>query len=250
MLLQSGRIGVRHGFSTREGGVSEGPFASLNLGRSVGDDLQRVEENARRLAQAAGLRAGQFVSANQVHGVRLLEVESAPGGDQLPAALADADGLFTNAPGVAVGVRTADCVPVLLHAPDVGAVAAVHSGWRGTLESIGRLAVERLAERYGARPERMTAGIGPCIRGCCYEVDAPLAARFTARFGPTAARDAGGGKAHLDLVEACRRALLEAGVGEDAIDVLPHCTCCDARRFFSHRREQGKTGRHWSFIVL
>jgi polyphenol oxidase len=250
MLVTSSLLPVVHGFSTREGGVSQGELATLNLGRSVGDLPEHVAQNARRLASRAGLTPGQLVSANQVHGDRILRVDGATASDALPAALGDADGLMTRAPGVALCIRTADCVPVLLFAPDVPAIAAVHAGWRGALLAIAGKAVRELAQQMGADPAQVLAAVGPSIRRCCYEVSEELARQFTLRFGEgLVARPKEGGP-HLDIAEAARRALLEAGVKEKNVDVLAHCTCCDQARFFSHRRDHGRTGRHLSFVCL
>ena len=252
MLIRSKRLALVHGFSTREGGVSEGPFASLNLGRSVGDDPEHVAENARRFARELGLTPGQLVSANQVHGETIVEVTGAQPGPLVPAAIADADGLVTRARGVALGIRTADCVPVLIHAPDVGAIAAVHAGWRGAVVGIAGKAVARLEELYGADPAKMIAVIGPHIRSCCYEVGLDVAGQFEARFGKGVAAPSGQGRqaARLDLEEANRRALTEAGILPENLDALPECTSCDPQRFFSHRRDQGRSGRHLSVLAL
>ncbi|MGC4114653.1 MAG: peptidoglycan editing factor PgeF [Myxococcales bacterium] len=252
MLIQSKRLSILHAFSTREGGVSEGPFASLNLGRSVGDAPERVAENARRFAQELGLTPGQLVSANQVHGETLLEVTSAQPGPVVPAAIGDADALFTRTRGVALGIRTADCVPVLVHAPDVGAIAAIHAGWRGSVVGIAGKAVVRLKEQYGADPRKMIAVIGPHIRSCCYEVSPEVAGRFEARFGAGLAAPGGEGKAGpmLDLETANRRALAEAGIVPENLEALPECTSCHPQRFFSHRRDQGRSGRHLSVLAL
>ena len=251
MLLTSRLLaGVPHGFSTREGGVSAGPFASLNLGRSVGDEPERVAENGRRFAAALGLRPGQIRSANQVHGEAILEETEAARGEEIPPALGDADAVITGERGVAVGVRTADCVPILLYAPDVGAVAAVHAGWRGAVLAIAARAVAQLSSRYGADPRRMLAAIGPSIRGCCYEVGEDVARRFDERFGAGVTLRSGGGGPRLDLAEANRRALAGAGLPPQNVEVLGHCTACEPDRFFSHRRDHGRSGRHLSAIVL
>ena len=245
MLVTSPGLSIRHGFSTRQGGVSEGPFASLNLARNVGDALPNVEENERRLAAALELSSAQLVSANQVHGAVILEVKR-----PLPSALGDADGLLTGTKGVALCIRTADCVPILLHAPDVEAIAAVHAGWKGTHLSIAGLAVARLAKDHGAAPGKIRAAIGPSIRRCCYEVGGDLAEKFRAAFGDGVLEERPGQKPHLDLAAANRLVLERAGILPENISVLPHCTACDAARFFSHRRDQGVTGRHVSLLVL
>jgi YfiH family protein len=245
--LFSPRFGAPHAFSTRLGGVSRGPYASLNLGRSVGDDPAAVAENARRFAASLRLTPGQFACVNQVHGDRVLEAGRLEPGDAVPGPLGDADAVFTRQRGTAVAVRTADCAPVLLWAPDAGAVAAVHAGWRGAIAAIAARAVERLA-LVGASPAKMRAVVGPCIRRCCYEVGPDLAARFFERFGPAVVEQ--GARPRLDLAEACRLALLEAGVPEAAVEVLPHCTACKPAMFYSHRRDRGTTGRHLSAVLL
>lgn len=241
LLLTSKRLPVPHGFSTRVGGVSEGPFASLNLSDSVGDGRAKVEENLRRLCEAGRVRG--IVTVSQVHGDRVLDAPL-----EVPDALTpagEADALWTATPWQAVGVRTADCVPILLVDPDRRQVAAVHSGWRGTKARIAARAVERMV-RGGARAERILAAVGPCIRGCCYAVSEELAAAFERDFGEGVAVR-GQGQPMLELVTAIERTLRDAGVRE--VDRLAPCTHCDAARFFSHRRDRGVTGRHLSFVA-
>ncbi|HET9449450.1 MAG TPA: peptidoglycan editing factor PgeF [Aggregicoccus sp.] len=251
-LLRSALLPVPHGFCTRAGGVSEGPFASLNLGFSVGDERERVEENYRRLAALAGAPLRALHRVSQVHGARVVQAHPQGSGPVSegagpPPTEGDADGLWTEAPGEWVAVSTADCVPILLVDPEGQRVAAVHSGWRGTEAHIAARAVEALVAR-GARPERLLAAVGPCIQACCYEVSAELGERFAARFGP-AVVDRGQGRVRLDLGRAVRQTLEGAGLTPAHVDVLPHCTACDAQRFFSHRRDAGRTGRHLSFAV-
>jgi YfiH family protein len=215
----------------------------------VGDDPERVAENARRFAEGHGLSLGQLASVNQVHGDRLLEVIRLESGETWSPPLGDADGLYTRTPGAALCIGTADCVPVLLCAPDVGAVAAVHAGWRGTKRRIVARAVESLGETYGADPRGVFAVVGPSIRVCCYDVDTNLAASFRAEFGATVLVSAPADCPRLDLAEANRLTLRAAGVPEEKIDVLPFCTSCLAERFFSHRRDRGVTGRHLSYVM-
>jgi purine-nucleoside/S-methyl-5'-thioadenosine phosphorylase / adenosine deaminase len=242
-LLSS--AGIVHGFSVRTGGVSQGAFSSLNLGASVGDDEAAVRENHDRLRQAAGIRAG-IVTVHQVHGDRVVDARlqevfgpSGPQPEGADAVLALVDG--------AVGVRVADCVPVLLAAD--GAAAAVHSGWRGTRLRIGARAVRALQHARGADPAQMLAAIGPSIGRCCYEVSPELAASFRALFGPEAADDpAHNRKPHLDLRYCVERSLLQAGLVAERIEQVEGCTSCDTGAFFSHRRDKGCTGRHLAFI--
>jgi YfiH family protein len=246
-FLTSRLLPYAHGFSTRVGGVSEGPYASLNLGFSVGDVRERVEENFRRLARAAAIPASSFVTASQVHGDRVVEVTKPTPGELPAPPRGEADALWTDRPGVAVAVKTADCVPILIADPDTGRVAAVHSGWRGTELRIAARAVEALAAA-GSRPERLVAAIGPAIQACCYEVSEELGDRFARTLGHDVVSRASP-KPHLDLSRAVRKTLEQSGVPGDHIDVLPHCTACSAARFFSHRRDRGVSGRHLSFVV-
>ena len=247
VFLTSRLLPFRHGFATRAGGVSEGPYASLNLGFAVGDARERVEENFRRLAEAAGIPASAFVTASQVHGDRVLRAAEPAPGDLPGPPQAEADALWTDRPAVAVGVKTADCVPILIGDPDGGRVAAVHSGWRGTELRIVARAVEVLAAA-GSRPARLVAAIGPAIHPCCYEVSEELAERFARALGEEVVARAFP-RPHLDLPAAVRRTLEQSGVPTERIDVLPCCTACDGERFFSHRRDRGVSGRHLSFVV-
>lgn len=244
--MTSPLLPVPHGFSTRSGGVSTGRFASLNLGLATGDDVAGVEENLRRLAKAAGVEPSALFTVTQVHGSRVLAAPEVVDGAGVPGPCGEADGLWTGAAGSAVGVRTADCVPILIADPVGRRVAAVHSGWKGTEARIVARAVEAL-EREGSRPGDLLAAIGPSIRACCYQVSADVAGRF-AGHGPGVVIDEGGAL-HLDLAIAVRRTLTEAGVRADRIDLIPDCTACEEALYFSHRRDQGITGRHLSFAV-
>lgn len=244
-FLRSALLPVPHGFATRVGGVSEGPYASLNLGFSVGDERPRVEENHRRLAWAAGASLGALCRVSQVHGDTVLEARG-EADDVLRPTLGEADALWTEGEGRWVAVGTADCVPVLLVDPRGRRVAAVHSGWRGTDLEISARAVEALVAR-GSRPEDLLAAVGPCIQACCYEVSAELGDRFRARFGEEVVR--AGDTPHLDLPRAVRASLVKVGVRADRVDVLQACTACDPERFFSHRRDAGRTGRHLNYVL-
>ena len=240
--------GVAHGFSVRSGGVSLGPYASLNLGRSVGDAPDAVQQNLALLREAAGI-SDDFSTAHQVHGDRVVDARGrevlAPTEKQEEGA----DALLA-LEGEAVGVRVADCVPILLYDEDSGAAAAVHSGWRGTRLSIAARGVRALQHAAGTDPERVLAAIGPSIGRCCYEVSPDLAAMFRALFGPEAADDpAQNPKPHLDLRFCVESALRTAGVPRGRIEQVAGCTSCDIGAFFSHRRDKGVTGRHLAFIA-
>lgn len=225
---------VPHGFSLRTGGVSLPPYDSLNLGFSAGDDPQAVSTNLARLQEAAGLRSA-IATAKQVHGDRIVDDELR---EILPSSVPQEDGadalVSERAP---VGVRAADCAPILLFGG--GKVAAAHSGWKGTRLRIAA----RTALAMKVPPREILAAIGPCIGRCCYEVSPELAAEFCALFGKEAVE----GERRLDLRFCIEAALREAGV--ERIEQVPGCTSCDSGSFFSHRRDKGRTGRHLAFIA-
>ena len=231
--------GFRHGFTTREGGGSRGPFRSLNLSASVGDDPERVLENWERLRQATGLA---FARVRQVHGCRVVEADAGaePG--------EEADAVISAFPGVAASVSVADCAPVLIADPRSGSAAAVHAGWRGTLDRVAAEGVRALVERHGARPSDLLAAIGPSIGPCCFEVSRELAVRFRDELGAATGNPRNLGS-RADLWLANEQILRAAGLARRRIEVLGRCTSCEDDVFFSHRRDQGRTGRHLAFIA-
>jgi len=224
--------GFLHGFTTREGGVSAAPFHSLNLGGAVGDDPAAVTENLRRATAALGLAAPP-TSARQVHGAVVVEASAATG--------AEADALVARSAGEAVAVRVADCVPLLLADRRSGQVAAIYAGWRGTIALVTAAAVRALVAS-GSRAEELVAAIGPHVGPCCYEVSDELVARFSVAFGAEVVDGR-----RLDLGRCNERAL--RGLGVSAIERVGGCTSCDPARFFSHRRDEGTTGRHLAAIA-
>jgi YfiH family protein len=218
-------------FSTRRGGVSRAPFDTLNLGRSTEDDAASVRENRERLLRLAGLEPDRLATAGQVHGSRVVEVVA-------PGHHPECDALVTRHRDVVLAVTTADCMSLLYHAP--GVVAAAHSGWRGTADAMPVAALEAVCRLAGCAPDAVSVAIGPAIRGCCYEVGDDVAARF-----PAAAVRATSGRPRLDLPTAARIALGAAGVRPERLDDTGACTCCEPEWYFSHRRDRGRTGRHW-----
>jgi polyphenol oxidase len=250
-------MGVLHAFSTRQGGVSQSPFATLNLGQSVGDDPAAVEENRRRFFGAFGIDLGRVVRAWQAHGDGVLRVDAGlTGRAGFPGCLLDErakfDGLITHLPGLALVVSTADCLPILIHDPVHRAVAAVHAGWRGTAKRIAARALAAMREAYGTDPSDCQAAIGPGIRGCCFEVDTAVTdamASALPHWEPHA-RPNRSGHWLLDLAEVNRAVLEAAGVRTDRIDDVGLCTSCRNDLFFSHRAEKGRTGRMMNFILL
>jgi hypothetical protein len=204
----------------------------------VGDDPHAVAENWARLRAATGLA---FARVRQVHGCRV--VEAGAGTDPVE----EADAVATTTPGVAACVSVADCVPILLADPRTGTVAAIHAGWRGTIDGVAAAGVRLLVERHGSRPADLVAVIGPGIGPCCFEVDRALATRFRDALGPVVAspRDQG---SRVDLWAANQVLLRQAGLHRSRIEVLGRCTSCEERTFFSHRRDRGLTGRHVAFV--
>jgi YfiH family protein len=221
--------GARVLFSTRRGGVSSGPFASLNLGRLTDDDGANVDANRERLAAAVGLPRERFLYGRQVHGATVRRATEPPG-DGRPAA--EEDGQATQLPDAAALVFVADCLPVMLAADD--AVAALHCGWRGLAAGIVAEGVGALRELGGDGP--VTAAIGPGARGCCYEVGEEVHAAFAGVPGARA------GARNLDLPAIARHVLQRAGVA--GVHDTGLCTLCAGDElFFSHRRDGGVTGR-------
>jgi YfiH family protein len=215
----------------------------MNLGFLVGDAEQRVMANHQTLAEAARLPLARLFTVKQVHGNQVVGVEP----KTHPLDVREADALFTEVAGAWLGVRAADCVPILLVDPDAPRVAAVHSGWRGTELRVVAKAVEALLAR-GSRAERLLAAVGPSIGPCCYEVSVELGARFTAAFGRSAVRRGPNGP-HLDLPGAVAKTLRECGLLAQHIDSMQRCTACEPELFFSHRRDRGVTGRHLAYVA-
>ena len=249
--------GVVHAFGTRQGGVSRPPFATLNLGKNVGDEPAAVEENRRRFFGAFGIDPGRVVRAWQAHGDGVLRVDAGLAGRAgFPHCLLDErakfDALITHLPGLALTVSTADCLPILIHDPVRRSVAAIHAGWRGTAKRIVARALAAMREAYGTDPSDCRAAIGPGIGGCCFEVDTAVADAMDAALPNWEAHARANRPGHwlLDLT-AVNRAILEAaGVRADRIQDIELCTSCRTDLFFSHRAEKGRTGRMMNFILL
>ena len=244
----SGWEGARGIFTTRLGGVSPAPYDSLNLGGGSGDDPALVAKNRALLAGALGLKGRAITTVNQVHGDGICVVD---GGDRRPRP--DRDAMITNERGVALGVVTADCAPVLMYDPVRGAVASVHAGWAGTVKGIAGGAVMKMGEVYGSRPADLKVAIGPSIGPCCYEVGmkvmGPLGDALPGASG-LASPSGRNGRFMLDLWETNRRILLMAGVRPGNIAVMGLCTACNPNKFFSHRKSGGRAGRMMAVALL
>jgi YfiH family protein len=230
--------GLVHAVFTRLGGVSAEPFATLNVGHTVGDDLAAVAENHARIYRRLDLNADFVVSPRQVHGNRVAMVSAADTGQVVPST----DGLATNAGGVAFLLRFADCQPILLYDPANHALALVHAGWRGVAQAIARRAVELMQEAFGTRPQDLIAGLGPAIGPCCYTVGHNVASAMGYALQDwNRVMSLEEEKWRFDLPAANAQQLGSAGVRY--IEQAHLCTACHKDEFFSHRAEGGRTGR-------
>ncbi len=245
---------IRHGFSTRLGGVSEGIFASMNLGYNRGDDPEKVTENYRRMGEALGVDYRNMVLSAQTHTTNLRRVSAADRGRGITfdRGYTDVDGLMTNDPDVVLCTHYADCVPLFFVDPVNRAVALSHAGWRGTVGGIGAKTVVMMGEEFGTDPADLLVGIAPSIGRCCFEVDYPVVAEFEKLplFDSSCYTDNGNGKFHIDLWEINRRILSEAGVLPEHITVTDLCTVCHAETLWSHRATKGERGSAAAFLGL
>lgn len=235
--------GLIHALFTRLGGVSQGPFATLNLGHTVGDDLNAVRENHRRIFTLFGIDPQQVVSPYQVHSAHIRPVGPEHGGTVQNAT----DGLLTTAAGVALLFRFADCVPLILWDPVRRAVGLAHAGWRGVARGVVRAAVEAFRRHAGSRPEDLWAGIGPAIGPCCYQVGPEVVAAVIGNeMAPNLVHRREDGL-YLDLPGVVRAQLETCGVRQ--IELSGICTACRTDEWFSHRAEGGRTGRFGVLVM-
>ena len=242
--------GFVNGFSTRLGGVSDMPKDALSLAGFNDDKAENILENRRRFLK---LFPGDWALAGcwQVHGADVRIVENAAEAKPAENERGDTiycDAIVSDAEGVLAGIKTADCVPLLIGDPKTSAFAAVHAGWRGTLAGIGVVAVNRLVAEYKAQPEDLRVAIGAAAGPCCYEVGSDVIDAFTSKFpdGSQLFTPTREGHAFVDLLKSNRDQLVDAGVRLDRIHTAPLCTMCRTDLFFSYRREksvQGKVGR-------
>jgi polyphenol oxidase len=241
--------GVVAAFTGRTGGFSGPPRDGLNLGLRVGDDLRAALANRRRVATVLGLAGLPWVTTRQVHSATVAVARRAALGQGPPEAkppLAEADALVTAETGLLLVVLTADCAPVLLADPAAGVVGAVHAGWRGLAAGVVEAAVAALAG-LGADPAATLGLVGPAVGGCCYEVGPDVRAAVGDRY-PSALATTRSGRPALDPAAAAAEALGRAGVGQ--VRAAGECTYHLPERFFSHRRDQGRTGRQAGLVAL
>lgn len=247
---------VRHGFSTRLGGVSEGFFSSMNLSFTRGDDPEKVRENFRRMGTAIGFETKDLVLSDQTHTANVRRVTEADRGKGFDKEkdYTDTDGLITNVPGLMLVTIYADCVPLYFVDPVHKAIGLSHSGWKGTVHRMGKVTLERMAEEFGTRPEDVQAAIGPSICQDCYEVSEDVAEAFMNEFADhqddqlVYRKD--NGKYQLNLWRANELVLLEAGIRPKYLTITNVCTCCNHELLFSHRASHGQRGNLGAFLGL
>lgn len=238
---------VNHAFSTRIGGVSNGEFKSMNLNFKRGDDPENVTENYKIFCKAAGFDYNTLVSSSQDHNtfVRSVTKKDCGIGIYREHDIQSVDALITNEPDVTLVTHYADCTPLFFADPEKRVIALAHAGWRGTVAKIGEITVDKMVEEYGSDPSDIIAVIGPAIGFCCYEVDTPVFeqfASFTELKPAYFTKTLGHGKYLIDLKEANRRMLLEAGLLSINITISDVCTKCNSGLLYSHRASGGKRG--------
>ncbi len=241
MLLADAGFPV-HGFTKRDGGVSEGPFASLNLAYDVGDEDERVRANRGRLRHELGTGA-PLATVIQVHGNKVVNADAVATEDWTARPTQEADGMVSTGAEV-LAVQTADCAPLLLADPESRAVAALHVGWRSAAKGVVRNAIRAMGA-LGAEAGRTVAVIGPCISGTCYEVEEEVARALPESADPIRKNP---GKYLFDLPNAVEVSLIVAGVPSDRIEIIRACTHCLTDELFSYRRDGQVTGRMWGYI--
>ncbi len=262
MFIKSNILRSPHAFSTRVGGVSALEHTrSLNLAFGRGDDDSVVLRNIEVFANEVGFDKNSIISLPQIHSDRIFKVTRADCGKgyYITDGIESGDGYVTNERGVTLGIKTADCVPILFEAQrgdEIIAAGAVHAGWRGTAAMIAPKCVKKLADEFGADIKSIRAVIGPCIQKCCYEVGKDLfdsvceavGLELAKRFVPESGRR--DGKYFCDLSGLNKALLIESGVDERNIEIIDECTCHNPDKFFSHRYSNGSRGTMLSVIFI
>lgn len=239
---------LKHGIFTRHGGVSQAPWASLNLGGTVGDTVQAVRANHEKMYATLSVNSTRAVTTWQVHGADVvIATQPIPGRRWL----SQADGIVTDRPDTPLVMRFADCTPLLFHDPVRGVIGIAHAGWKGTVQGIGANMVRTMQQTYGSRPVDIQAWIGPAISRDCFQVGEEVVSALHQYFGTIEGlmqRDEVDGTAYVDLWAANRLDLQRMGV--EQISILEICTMQSTQDFFSHRGEKGRTGRFGAVIAL
>lgn len=242
------RLGFRHGFNLRSGGASTAePYASFNLGRAVGDDPAQVAENHRRFASAVGYADGALFEVSQVHGPAVVAIDR--GAQPLELRRHEADGLVALAGQTPIGVRVADCAPLLLADVASGAVAALHAGWRGTVAGVVEAGVAALLRASAGQPDALRVAVFPHIRACCFEVGDDVADTLRMASPSPCVMKKSGHRPHVDLFTILAAKLAALGIAREHVEDVAGCTRCESDRFFSFRRDGKHSGRHLAAIV-
>lgn len=246
---------IRHLFSTRLGGVSEGIYSSMNLSFTRGDEEEKVYENFDRIARVLEVNREQFVLSHQTHtdNIRIVTREDAGCGLTKPPAYENIDGLVTREKGLVLSTFYADCVPIYLADPVKEVIGLCHSGWKGTVKEISAKTVHIMQEEFGCDPADIHGAIAPSICQDCYEVSEDVIAEIRNTFEgacETLFYKKQNGRYQLNLWKACELTLLKAGLLPNHIEVTDICTCCNPDYLFSHRASMGKRGNLGAFLML
>ncbi len=247
---------VKHGFSTRIGGVSEGCYSSMNLSFTRGDKEEAVRENFRRIADAIGVKCEDMVFSQQTHtaNVRVVTEEERGMGITRPLEWQDVDGLVTNVPGICLVTFYADCVPLFFVDPVKNVIGLCLSGWRGTVAKIGKETIRKMKDVYGCDPKDILAAVGPSICQDCYEVSEEVIAQFQKHFSEkdweSLFYKKKNGKYQLNLWKANELIFLEAGIKREHISVTNVCTHCNSEILYSHRTMGNDRGNLAAFLAL
>ncbi len=241
---------VRHGFSTRLGGVSQGVWASMNISTTRGDHPQAVEENKRRIALAIGVDEGKMAFSSQTHTTNVAVVAEENLGESFP----ETDGMITNVPGICLVTFYADCVPLYFVDTVRKAIGLSHSGWRGTVHKMANVTVRKMQEVFGSNPADLIAAVGPSICQDCYEVDIDVIRQFQENYirkdWESLYYRKENGKFQLNLWRANELNLLESGIKKENMAVTNVCTCCNPEVMFSHRVMGTDRGNLSAFLAL
>ena len=240
--------GVKHCFTSRLGGVSQGKICGLNLGFRVDDNPKSVKENYHIVAEDIGLNLENMVLAKQTHtdNIRMVTREDAGKGITKISDIEDTDGLLTNEKGIALVVFAADCVPILLYDSKRGVAGAIHAGWRGTVKGIAGKAVEMMKTEYGSNPEDIVVSVGPSIGPCCFEFGMDAEDYFPTEYIKVVSDE----KRLVDIWSMNKEQLLSRGIREENIDLLGVCTVCNSDKFYSYRTHRENTGRQTAIIEI
>lgn len=242
---------VHHGFSTREGGVSEGCYSSMNFRFNCDDLRENVQTNFKIMANTLGMKYERLVLSKQTHGdvIHNVTEEDCGNGILTENKFDSVDALITDKKGIPMVTLFADCVPLFFLDKKQGVAALAHSGWKGTVKRIGQKTVEKMKKEYGSRPEDILSAIGPSIQECHFEVGDEVAEIFLKEFGMETAVKYDE-KYHVNMQKAIERQLLESGIPQENIDNCGICTYCNSDLLFSHRKTNGQRGNLGAFIEL